>query len=79
MTTLVANTFGWLGFRGIANWFANVTVYMQARKARRETINELSRLTDYELNDIGMSRGDVRYVANKHYRDIINENLKGWV
>tara|TARA_B100000900_G_scaffold383954_1_gene372347 strand:- start:3219 stop:3458 length:240 start_codon:yes stop_codon:yes gene_type:complete len=79
MTTLVANTFGWLGFRGMANWFANITVYLQARKAARNTVTELSKLTDYELNDIGMSRGEIRHVAKKHYNDILNENLKGWV
>lgn len=30
----------------------------------RQTINELSRLSDKELNDIGISRGDIYSVAN---------------
>ena len=39
----------------------------------RETEKELGRLTDYELADIGLSRGEIYYVARS------NENLKGWV
>ena len=37
---------------------------MAYRKAVRQTINELQKLTDYELNDIGMSRGDIWSVAH---------------
>jgi uncharacterized protein YjiS (DUF1127 family) len=64
----------------------------EASVARKQTIRELSRLTDYELNDIGLSRGEIKYVAQSHYRDIVEENkakervytysngnLKGWV
>tara|TARA_R100001509_G_scaffold139170_1_gene93552 strand:+ start:98 stop:337 length:240 start_codon:yes stop_codon:yes gene_type:complete len=79
MTTLVANTFGWLGLVSMSNWLKRQTVKLQARRQAKETVKELSRLTDYELNDIGMSRGEIRHVANKHYNDILNENLKGWV
>ncbi len=32
----------------------------------RETVRELSRLTDRELDDLGISRWDIRYVAKKH-------------
>ncbi len=31
----------------------------------RETVSELSRLSTRELSDIGMSRGDIPYVARK--------------
>ncbi|OQM76791.1 DUF1127 domain-containing protein [Manganibacter manganicus] len=31
----------------------------------RETVNELSRLSTRELNDLGISRGDISYVARK--------------
>lgn len=31
----------------------------------RETINELSRLSNRELNDLGISRSDIPYVARK--------------
>lgn len=43
------------------------------RKMIRETEKELGRLTDYELADIGISRGDIHYIARS------NPNLKGWV
>jgi uncharacterized protein YjiS (DUF1127 family) len=45
-----------------------------AEKLAKQTMKELSRLTDKELNDIGLSRGDIWYVAHNQ-----NENLRGWV
>ena len=74
MTTLVANTFAW-PFR----WLRILAVKAQARKVARATVNELSALKDYELNDIGISRGEIRNLAQQHYNDVVNENLKGWV
>ena len=32
----------------------------------RETVRELSRLTDCELDDLGLSRSDIQYVARTH-------------
>ena len=74
MTTLVANTFAW-PFR----WLRILAVKAQARKVARATVNELSALKDYELNDIGISRGEIRNLAKQHYDDVVNANLKGWV
>lgn len=31
----------------------------------RQTVNELSRLSGRELNDLGISRGDIPFVARK--------------
>jgi len=31
----------------------------------RETVSELSRLSNRELSDVGMTRGDITYVARK--------------
>jgi len=31
----------------------------------RQTVNELSRLSNRELNDLGIARGDIPYVARK--------------
>ena len=31
----------------------------------RETVNELSRLSNRELNDLGINRADIAVVANK--------------
>jgi len=39
----------------------------------RATEKALGRLTDYELADIGLSRGEIYHVARS------NENLRGWV
>ena len=60
--------------------------YKEARGAR-ETIKELQALTDLELNDIGIARGDIYYIAHniKEANDVrypktsSNDNLKGWV
>ena len=79
MTTLVANTFGWLGFAGLANWFKKLAVKLQARRLANITVKELSALSDRELNDMGLHRGEIRGLAQKHYDDIVNQNLKGWV
>jgi len=34
----------------------------------RDSVRELSRLTDRELNDLGISRGDIEFVARKSVR-----------
>ena len=50
--------------------------FKQARQHNalaRETIKELSRLSDKELSDIGINRGEIYSVAHS------NPNLKGWV
>ena len=31
----------------------------------RDTVSELSRLSNRELNDLGISRGDIQFVARK--------------
>jgi uncharacterized protein YjiS (DUF1127 family) len=31
----------------------------------RQTCNELGRMTDRELNDLGIGRGDIQYVARQ--------------
>jgi uncharacterized protein YjiS (DUF1127 family) len=54
--------------------------------AVNETIKELSKLSDRELNDIGLARGDIYSVAHgdvtlKRTQVSVDENtnLKGWV
>lgn len=49
----------------------------QSHAEYKETLKELSKLTDKELNDIGIARGDIRSIARGD-RDI-NPNLRGWV
>lgn len=52
------------------------------RKAIRETEKALSKLSDYDLADIGLCRGDIYDVARlkssiEHVK--VNQNLQGWV
>ena len=79
MTTLI-NTATWIGLPSIAGWLKKQSVKLKARRLANQTIKELSRLSDRELNDMGLSRCDIRYIAEKHYEDmVVNANLKGWV
>lgn len=55
-------------------------------KAVKQTENELRKLTDAELNDIGISRGDIYSIARQdmdmkksHLIAPFNPNLKGFV
>jgi hypothetical protein len=55
-------------------------------KAIRQTENELRKLTDAELNDIGISRGDIYSIARQdmdmkqsHLIAPFNPNLRGFV
>jgi len=84
MTTLVANTFNFIGFVSIANWFKKAIAERQRQKNIRETIKQLSALTNHELNDIGIARGDIWHIANTSYPKgktvaEVNRNLRGWV
>ena len=51
--------------------------------ATNATIKELSKLSNRELNDIGLSRGDIYHVARSdaesRYGAEANPNLKGFV
>lgn len=47
----------------ITNKIAVLKRAIRRNRSRKNTENALSQLTDYELNDIGLSRGDIKYVA----------------
>ena len=55
----------------------------EQKASYKRTYKELSRLTDFELNDIGICRGDIRNIAHGDRtikRGIeVNENLRGSV
>ena len=68
------------------NFFKKLINNYQMAKAIRETENELRKLTDAELNDIGISRGDIYAIARQdidmkksHLIAPFNPNLKGFV
>jgi len=67
--------------------FRDLRRSMQARAEKKasykRTFNELSKLTEFELNDIGICRGDIRNIARGD-RSIkrgieVNDNLRGSV
>jgi uncharacterized protein YjiS (DUF1127 family) len=68
---------------GLLQFLKNLNRGYQQRKAIKRTINELHQLSDAELTDIGLSRGDIYSVAHgdKHHKKSarVNHNLKGWV
>lgn len=58
----------------------------QEAKAIRQTENELRKLTDKELNDIGIARGDIYSIARQdadlkraNTNAPFNPNLRGFV
>jgi len=72
------------------NFLKTIRAHLQHRRAVKATINELSRLSNAELNDIGISRGEIYHIAhtsnpkpvvgkNEKTTGFINDNLKGWV
>ena len=67
----------------MTNLVKNFLQKLRSRQSYRNTYNELARLTDRELNDIGIGRGDIKGVAmgDPEYRLVsdYNDNLKGWV
>ncbi len=47
----------------IAAFFETVSLKLRQRKAYRNTYNELCGLSDRELADFGVSRGDIRRLS----------------
>ena len=84
MTTLIA-TADIIGLSGVAAWFKRLNAKIKQQRQIKRTINELSRLSDRELNDMGLARGDIYAVAHgdpsfkRSVNADANENLKGWV
>ena len=81
MTSIImaADTFGMKGF---AAWLKELNEKRIQRKEIKNTIRQLSALSDRELWDMGITRGDIYTVAHgtadlRAVRE--NANLKGWV
>jgi len=83
MTALAIRTATWVGLPGVANWFKNLRKNLHQRRMIKTTIRELSALSDRELNDMGLARGDIYSVAHGTSDLIrgaeVNKNLRGWV
>lgn len=83
MTQYVLAAANWLDFRGVVDFFRKINRSLERRAQINSTIKELSKLSDRELNDIGISRGDIWSIAHedvsfKRFADT-NSNLRGWV
>ena len=81
MTTLI-NTASRIGLPSFAGWLKKQYAKYQHHQQVQITIKELSRLGDRELNDMGISRGDIYSIAHgtsDHKRAAVNKNLEGWV
>ena len=81
MTALIM-TADKIGLPGVANWFKNLSNKIQARRLEKQTYTELSRLSDRELQDMGIYRSDIRSIARGTFADVraeANSNLRGWV
>jgi uncharacterized protein YjiS (DUF1127 family) len=50
--------------RGLAAWLSRHLTAFLAWRRDRQTVAELSSMSDYELKDIGLSRADVARVCN---------------
>jgi uncharacterized protein YjiS (DUF1127 family) len=82
MTQLVSTFVTLFDFTWIKTRVKNYFDYLDRNREIKETIKELSRLSDAELRDIGITRGDIYSVAHEVYYDDlakVNRNLKGWV
>lgn len=72
---------------GLASLFKTLKQQIEYSRKVNRTMKELSSLSDHELNDIGLSRGDIYGVAREDAtlervrRTAVDENsnLKGWV
>ena len=61
--------------REILNTLADLRTKYQQHREAVQAIKELRALTDRELNDIGLTRGEIYDVVHNN----VNRNLKGWV
>ena len=80
--TTISMTADIIGFPRLATWFKKLNAKMAQRAQIKRTIKELSALSNRELNDMGLTRGDIYSVAHgtadiKAVRE--NANLRGWV
>ena len=67
MTQMVLTVTNWLNLDSLVDIWLNFKRKRQAAALRRQTIRELGNLTNAELNDIGLGRGDIYSIANNTY------------
>jgi uncharacterized protein YjiS (DUF1127 family) len=78
MTSHTLNNF-WLKLKSLFNFETKPEAF--SGRVYRETYKALSKLSDRELLDIGISRGDIHQIADEYSRGLeVKEtpNLKSW-
>ena len=76
MSQLVQAVSTWMDLTVFSDYIKSLKARYRRYQNYRDTVKELSALSDKELQDIGMNRGMIHSVAMEIYT---NENLKGWV
>lgn len=56
-----------LGLHKISEWLKKLTDYLNHRKSVNKTVLELSKLSDKQLKDIGLTRSEIYSVAEGTY------------
>jgi uncharacterized protein YjiS (DUF1127 family) len=85
MTHYVIEASSWIqeAIEGYKDLMRARAIRKEKRASYKRTVKELGQLTDFELNDIGICRGDIHNVARGDRTIIrglqVNENLKGSV
>jgi uncharacterized protein YjiS (DUF1127 family) len=74
----------WLNFSGILDYFRSIKTNLKRASLAKQTYTELNKLSDAELKDIGIHRGNIRAISNEIFYDNYpvnnsNKNLNGWV
>ena len=83
MAHYVLTASSWLqdAIEGFSDLRRSMKLRAERKASYKQTYKELSKLTDYELNDIGICRSDIRNIARGDRtikRGIeVNENLRG--
>jgi uncharacterized protein YjiS (DUF1127 family) len=87
MAHYVIETSSWIqdAIEGFNDFRRSMKLRRERRASYNRTYKELSQLTNFELNDIGICRGDIHSIASGD-SDMLrskevkaNKNLRGWV
>lgn len=63
MTQLVLTASEWLNITPLVDFIRDLQKRMKLRKLQKETIKELSSLSDKDLSDIGIARSQIKSIA----------------
>jgi uncharacterized protein YjiS (DUF1127 family) len=85
MTHYVIEASSWIqdAIEGYKDLRRSMKLRAERKASYKRTLKELSQLTDFELSDIGICRGDIKNVARGDRTMVrgieVNENLRGSV